>query len=288
MVCKDTFDNGLNNFEQITAKRDRIFERWHQLKAALIEKPSNLGESQTLQQFSRDADEVENWIAEKFQVAQEETYRDPTNIQQKHQKQQLINSGNHHAKNIGTRTEQPQCTYSNCTIETTTTTTANPSTTTTTKPQSELPQDAASATLFILLVVAILLSILFCGPDILFFDARLGKAWLERQKMLDLEQVEVLQNKSRNSKISSAIEEEEACLDEKQQVLSSPNVGENMATVQGLLKKHDTFEVGLQMHQQRIDELQRQGKKEILFLPYPPNRPLIFVDIFYSHICLFF
>ncbi|KAL3118228.1 hypothetical protein niasHT_004110 [Heterodera trifolii] len=60
----------------------------------------------------------------------------------------------------------------------------------------------------------------------------------------------------RNSKTSSAIEEEEACLDEKQQVLSSPNVGENMATVQGLLKKHDTFEVGLQMHQQRIDELQ--------------------------------
>ncbi|KAL3094122.1 hypothetical protein niasHS_004807 [Heterodera schachtii] len=249
---------------QITAKRDRIFERWDQLKAALIEKPSNLGTAQTLQQFSQDVDEV----AEKFQAAQEETHKNPTNIQQKLQKQQLINSGNHHAKNIGTRTEQPQCTYSNCTIETTTTTTANPSTTTTTKPQSELPQDAASAALFLLLVVAILLSILFCGPDILFFDARLEKAWLERQKMLDLEQVEVLQNNFkfplfflpfpsvRNSKISSVIEEEEACLDEKQQILSSPNVGENMATVQGLLKKHDTFEVGLHMHQQRIDELQ--------------------------------
>ncbi|KAL3094120.1 hypothetical protein niasHS_004805 [Heterodera schachtii] len=91
---------------QITAKRDQIFERWDQLKAALIEKRTKLGESQTLQQFSRDADEVENWIAEKFQVAQEETHNDPTNIQQKHQKQQLINSGNHHAKNIGTRTEQ--------------------------------------------------------------------------------------------------------------------------------------------------------------------------------------
>ncbi|KAL3114344.1 hypothetical protein niasHT_011745 [Heterodera trifolii] len=60
----DTFDNGLNTSE-----------RWDQLKAALIEKRSKLGESQTLQQFSRDADEVENWIAEKFQVAQEETSR---------------------------------------------------------------------------------------------------------------------------------------------------------------------------------------------------------------------
>lgn len=42
--------------------------RWEQLKKALIEKRSKLGESQTLQQFSRDADEIENWIAEKFQV----------------------------------------------------------------------------------------------------------------------------------------------------------------------------------------------------------------------------
>uniref|UniRef100_A0A183BMF5 EF-hand domain-containing protein n=1 Tax=Globodera pallida TaxID=36090 RepID=A0A183BMF5_GLOPA len=36
-----------------------------------------------------------------------------------------------------------------------------------------------------------------------------------------------------------------------------------MAAVQGLLKKHDTFEVDLQMHQQRIDELQRQGEELI-------------------------
>ncbi|VDK26664.1 unnamed protein product, partial [Anisakis simplex] len=43
-----------------------------------------------MQQFSRDADEIENWIAEKFQIAQEESYRDPTHIQQKHQKQQAF------------------------------------------------------------------------------------------------------------------------------------------------------------------------------------------------------
>ena len=42
--------------------------RWQHLKEALIEKRSKLGESQTLQQFSRDADEIENWIAEKLQV----------------------------------------------------------------------------------------------------------------------------------------------------------------------------------------------------------------------------
>lgn len=74
----------------IADKRDQILQRWDRLKAALIEKRSKLGESQTLQQFSRDADEIENWMAEKFQTAQEETYRDPTHIQQKHQKQQAF------------------------------------------------------------------------------------------------------------------------------------------------------------------------------------------------------
>lgn len=65
----------------ILDKRDQILQRWDRLKSALIEKRSKLGESQTLQQFSRDADEIENWMAEKFQTAQEETYRDPSHIQ---------------------------------------------------------------------------------------------------------------------------------------------------------------------------------------------------------------
>uniref|UniRef100_A0A3Q2QEV3 Spectrin alpha, non-erythrocytic 1 n=1 Tax=Fundulus heteroclitus TaxID=8078 RepID=A0A3Q2QEV3_FUNHE len=42
---------------------------------------SKLGESQTLQQFSRDVDEIEAWISEKLQTATDESYKDPTNIQ---------------------------------------------------------------------------------------------------------------------------------------------------------------------------------------------------------------
>ncbi|PIO58902.1 spectrin repeat-containing domain protein, partial [Teladorsagia circumcincta] len=53
--------------DAVARKRDMILDRWERLKSALIEKRSKLGESQTLQQFSRDADEIENWIAEKFQ-----------------------------------------------------------------------------------------------------------------------------------------------------------------------------------------------------------------------------
>ena len=52
-----------------------MLERWSKLKDALIQKRAELGESQTLQQFSRDADEIETWMLEKLQLAQEENYK---------------------------------------------------------------------------------------------------------------------------------------------------------------------------------------------------------------------
>ena len=48
---------------------------------ALIDKRSRLGETQSLQQFSRDADEANAWINEKLQTTLDESYKDPTNIQ---------------------------------------------------------------------------------------------------------------------------------------------------------------------------------------------------------------
>lgn len=74
----------------IDDKRNQVLERWRHLKEDLIEKRSRLGDEQTLQQFSRDADEIENWIAEKLQLATEENYKDPANIQSKHQKHQAF------------------------------------------------------------------------------------------------------------------------------------------------------------------------------------------------------
>lgn len=44
-------------------------------------KRNKLGESQSLQQFNRDADEVETWMLEKMQTASDESYKDPTNLQ---------------------------------------------------------------------------------------------------------------------------------------------------------------------------------------------------------------
>ncbi|KAH9498945.1 hypothetical protein Btru_003975 [Bulinus truncatus] len=74
----------------VSEKRDQVLDRWSKLKDALIENRSKLGEAQTLQQFSRDADEMENWLQEKIQIALDESYKDPTNIQSKHQKHQAF------------------------------------------------------------------------------------------------------------------------------------------------------------------------------------------------------
>merc|ERR1719336_2850212 len=74
----------------IDQKKKEVLARWEHLKEALIKKRAELGESQTLQQFSRDADEIENWMLEKLQLAEEESYKDHANIQSKHQKHQAF------------------------------------------------------------------------------------------------------------------------------------------------------------------------------------------------------
>merc|ERR1719458_2354665 len=76
--------------DEIEEKKQEVLARWQKLKEALIKKRSKLGESQTLQQFSRDADEIENWMLEKLQLAEEESYKDHANIQSKHQKHQAF------------------------------------------------------------------------------------------------------------------------------------------------------------------------------------------------------
>uniref|UniRef100_A0A665WIH7 Spectrin alpha chain, non-erythrocytic 1 n=1 Tax=Echeneis naucrates TaxID=173247 RepID=A0A665WIH7_ECHNA len=82
---------------EIFKRRDEVLGRWRRLKTQMIEKRSKLGESQTLQQFSRDVDEIEAWISEKLQTATDESYKDPTNIQvrSKHQKHQAFEAELH-------------------------------------------------------------------------------------------------------------------------------------------------------------------------------------------------
>ena len=59
------------------------------------------------------------------------------------------------------------------------------------------------------------------------------------------------------------IEEEEAWISEKQQLLTVPDLGDNMAAVQGLLKKHDAFETDISVHGDRCTDICEAGQKLI-------------------------
>ncbi|XP_057290447.1 spectrin alpha chain, non-erythrocytic 1-like isoform X2 [Hydractinia symbiolongicarpus] len=85
LIGQDHYDSNV-----IAERIKAVMERWALLKAALVERRSKLGESQSLQSVSRDADDVEAWISEKLQTAKDESYKDPSNIQGKVQKHQAF------------------------------------------------------------------------------------------------------------------------------------------------------------------------------------------------------
>merc|ERR1712156_1182470 len=103
----------------------------------------------------------------------------------------------------------------------------------------------------------------FGGQEIEERLQQLNGVWKELQEMAS----------SRGSKLDESItyqqflakiEEEEAWVSEKQQLLTVPDLGENMAAVQGLLKKHDAFETDLSVHTERCTEIcSGQGQKLI-------------------------
>jgi len=59
------------------------------------------------------------------------------------------------------------------------------------------------------------------------------------------------------------MEEEEAWISEKQQLLTVPDLGDNMAAVQGLIKKHDAFEGDISVHGERCTDICESGQQLI-------------------------
>lgn len=56
------------------------------------------------------------------------------------------------------------------------------------------------------------------------------------------------------------VDEEEAWISEKQQLLSVEDYGDTMAAVQGLLKKHDAFETDFAVHGDRCSDINNAGQ----------------------------
>nr|WAW84869.1 spectrin alpha chain [Halisarca dujardinii] len=75
---------------QIADRRAALLQRWSKLKDALVDLKKKLGQSKSVQQFLRDADDTETWVSEKLQLASDESYRDPTDLQGKMQKHEAL------------------------------------------------------------------------------------------------------------------------------------------------------------------------------------------------------
>lgn len=65
----------------IQARRDIVLDRYQQFKNAAQQRRAKLEQAKQLQQFRRDADELEAWIKEKVQIASDEAYKDRRNLQ---------------------------------------------------------------------------------------------------------------------------------------------------------------------------------------------------------------
>ncbi|KAM5202520.1 spectrin alpha chain, erythrocytic 1 isoform 2-T6 [Hipposideros larvatus] len=76
----------LETAEEIQQRRQEVLTRYQRFKELVAERGQKLEESYHYQVFRRDADDLEKWILEKLKIADEKSYKDPTNIQGKYQK----------------------------------------------------------------------------------------------------------------------------------------------------------------------------------------------------------
>ncbi|KAL4238363.1 Spectrin beta chain [Mactra antiquata] len=77
-------------WDEIDERRQAVEDRYTRLRAASEARRNKLGDSNNYQLFLRNLYEVSAWIGEKLQIALDESYRDPTNLQAKLQKHQAF------------------------------------------------------------------------------------------------------------------------------------------------------------------------------------------------------
>nr|NVI69321.1 alpha spectrin [Cucujiformia] len=90
----------------------------------------------------------------------------------------------------------------------------------------------------------------------------LNQAWAEL-KQLAATRGQKLDESLLYQQFLAKVEEEEAWVSEKQQLLGVEDYGDTMAAVQGLLKKHDAFETDFQAHRERCKDISDVGKQLI-------------------------
>merc|ERR1711899_288741 len=102
----------------------------------------------------------------------------------------------------------------------------------------------------------------FGGQEITERLKQLNDVW-EELKEMSATRGKKLEESITYQQFLAKIEEEEAWISEKQQLLTVPDLGDNMAAVQGLLKKHDAFETDISVHGDRCTDICEAGQQLI-------------------------
>lgn len=71
----------LETADDIQERRQQVLDRYRRFKELSSVRRQKLEDSYRFQFFRRDADELEKWIQEKLQIASDENYKDPSNLQ---------------------------------------------------------------------------------------------------------------------------------------------------------------------------------------------------------------
>jgi hypothetical protein len=65
----------------IQQKREGVLQKWKDFRDSAGSRRQTLENARGLQEFLRNADEIEQWIEDKMKTATDESYRDPSNMQ---------------------------------------------------------------------------------------------------------------------------------------------------------------------------------------------------------------
>jgi spectrin alpha len=71
----------LGTVNAISSRRENVLERWAEFKKVTAERRARLEDAKQLQNFNRNADELEAWINAKLKVANDDAHKDHINLQ---------------------------------------------------------------------------------------------------------------------------------------------------------------------------------------------------------------
>jgi len=216
----------IDNRDEIENTISSINSRFETVKELCQSRKEKLEEALTLHQFLRDIDDEESWIKEKKLLATQTEYgRDLTGVRNIRKKHKRLEAElAGHEKQINEVHEAGRKL-----IE-----------------KSNLMTDGMEKRL-----------------------KELDDAWTELKELAD-ERDRKLQESVAYQELLANMEEEEAWITEKQHLLSSEDKDVSkdedrttLAAVQGLLKKHETFETDSKIHKDRCNEIIEEGEKLI-------------------------